>query len=116
MFLRARVGECCVRRRPFLACMPHAQAMPGFRCQRKMQSLKHLLSLGHIIMCRRIVEQSLELYTCSATSRDSEMPEYARNGTIPRSYNELATLMSVTGKPKYPDLRELHSKTLSGTR
>ena len=47
--------------------------------------------------CRRIVEQSLELYTCSASSSDSEMPVYARNGTIPRAYNELATLMSVTG-------------------
>ena len=44
------------------------------------------------------MEQSLELYTCSTASRDSKMPEYARNGTIPRSYNELATLMSVTGK------------------
>jgi len=44
------------------------------------------------------VEQSLELYTCSTASSDSEMPEYARNGTIPRSYNELATLMSVTGE------------------
>ena len=48
-------------------------------------------------MCRRIVEESLELYTCSASSPDSEMPAYARNGTIPRAYNELATLMSVTG-------------------
>ena len=44
------------------------------------------------------MEESLELYTCSASSRDSEMPEYARNGTVPRSYNELATLMSVTGE------------------
>ena len=50
------------------------------------------------LACRRIVEESLELYTCSASSRDSEMPEYARNGTVPRSYNELATLMSVTGE------------------
>ena len=57
----------------------------------------------HLAMCRRIVEQSLELYTCSATSRDSEMPEYARNGTIPRSYNELATLMSVTGDAPNPN-------------
>ena len=61
--------------------------------------LHHLLILVHITVCRRIVEQSLELYTCSATSSDSEMPEYARNGTVPRSYNELATLMSVTGEP-----------------
>ena len=53
-------------------------------------------------MCRRIVEQSLELYTCSATSSDSEMPEYARNGTVPKAYNELATLMSVTGGPLPP--------------
>jgi len=47
---------------------------------------------------RRIVEQSLELYTCSgAAGADSETPAEARNGTLPRSYNELATLMSVTG-------------------
>ena len=51
------------------------------------------------------MEQSLELYTCSATSRDSEMPEYARNGTIPRAYNELATLMSVTGELNSSDFR-----------
>ena len=43
------------------------------------------------------MEESLELYTCSASSPDSEMPAYARNGTVPRAYNELATLMSVTG-------------------
>lgn len=43
------------------------------------------------------MEQSLELYTCKASSSDSEMPEYARNGTFPGAYNELATLMSVTG-------------------
>ncbi len=55
--------------------------------------------LNPATMRRRIVEQSLELYTCSASSPDSEMPVYARNGTIPRAYNELATLMSVTGVP-----------------
>ncbi len=44
------------------------------------------------------MEQSLELYTCSgAAGADSETPAEARNGTLPRSYNELATLMSVTG-------------------
>ncbi|KAK9840815.1 hypothetical protein WJX81_006821 [Elliptochloris bilobata] len=47
---------------------------------------------------QRIVEQSLELYTCSAGGADSETPAEARNGTLPRSYNELATLMSVTGE------------------
>ena len=44
------------------------------------------------------MEQSLELYTCSAGGADSETPAEARNGTMPRSYNELATLMSVTGE------------------
>ena len=48
---------------------------------------------------RRIVEQSLELYTCSAGAADSEAPDLARNGTQPHAYNELATLMSVTGAP-----------------
>ena len=48
--------------------------------------------------CRRIVEQSLELYTCSAGAVDSEVPAVARNATQPKAYNELATLMSVTGE------------------
>lgn len=43
------------------------------------------------------MEQSLELYTCSAGAADSEVPALARNGTQPKAYNELATLMSVTG-------------------
>ena len=50
---------------------------------------------------RRIVEQSLELYTCSAGAADSEAPDLARNGTQPHAYNELATLMSVTGVRAY---------------
>ncbi|EFN56864.1 hypothetical protein CHLNCDRAFT_144489 [Chlorella variabilis] len=54
---------------------------------------------------KRIVEESTELYTCSRTARDSEIPpEWDPDGaggisgniTVPRSYNELATLMSVT--------------------
>jgi chloride channel 7 len=55
------------------------------------------------------VEESTELYTCSRSARDSEIPpEWDPDGggtggapkgniTVPRSYNELATLISVTG-------------------
>jgi len=56
-------------------------------------------SIKEFVRCRRIVEQSLELYTCSAASADSEMPPAQRNSTLPTTYNELATLMSVTGEP-----------------
>ena len=67
----------------------------------------------HLTGRRRIVEESTELYTCSRTARDSEIPpEWDPDGaggsgggtsgkktniTVPQSYNELATLMSVTG-------------------
>lgn len=66
--------------------------------------------LGPSEVIERIVEQSTELYTCSRTARDSEVPpewdpdgggtEHGITGniTVPRSYNELATLMSVTGE------------------
>lgn len=60
---------------------------------------------------QRIVEESLELYTCSPTAHTSEIPaawdQDGRHGinttsggniTFPQSYNELATLMSVTGE------------------
>ncbi|KAL4443355.1 hypothetical protein ABPG75_011092 [Micractinium tetrahymenae] len=59
---------------------------------------------------KRIVEESTELYTCSRTAHDSEIPpewdpdgaghEHGISGniTVPKSYNELATLMSVTGE------------------
>ena len=47
--------------------------------------------------CRRIVEESIELYTCKESAWDSEIPADSQNSTVPRSYNELATLMSVTG-------------------
>lgn len=40
----------------------------------------------------------MELYTCSTGSTDSEMPAFEGNATAPKAYNELATLMSVTGK------------------
>ena len=46
----------------------------------------------------------MELYTCSQTAKDSEIPaDWDRDGggrgniTIPQAYNELATLISVTG-------------------
>lgn len=63
------------------------------------------------VQCRRIVEQSLELYTCSAASADSEMPPAQRNATLPTTYNELATLMSVTGEPPIRACLFLSAKT-----
>ncbi|KAK9853352.1 hypothetical protein WJX84_009701 [Apatococcus fuscideae] len=47
---------------------------------------------------QRIVEESIELYTCKESAYDSEIPADSQNSTVPRSYNELATLMSVTGE------------------
>lgn len=59
---------------------------------------------------KRIVEESTELYTCSRTAHHSEIPpEWDPDGagtqhgisgniTVAKSYNELATLMSVTGE------------------
>lgn len=53
---------------------------------------------------RRIVEESMELYTCSTDAHQSAIPaDWDRDGggkgniTFPKSYNELATLMSVPG-------------------
>uniref|UniRef100_A0A1D2A2N7 Chloride channel protein n=1 Tax=Auxenochlorella protothecoides TaxID=3075 RepID=A0A1D2A2N7_AUXPR len=57
----------------------------------------------------RVVEETLELFTCSRTSHTSQVhggggpgdadgPGGKGNITIPSSYNELATLMSVTGE------------------
>lgn len=43
------------------------------------------------------MEESIELYTCKESAYDSEIPADNQNSTVPRSYNELATLMSVTG-------------------
>ena len=51
---------------------------------------------------RRVVEDSLELYTCRPGSSDSEIPASASNDTALGSYNELATLMTVTGGPALP--------------
>ena len=51
---------------------------------------------------RRVVEDSLELYTCRPGSSDSEIPASASNDTALGSYNELATLMTVTGGPSLP--------------
>lgn len=53
---------------------------------------------------QRIVEDTIELYTCSPAAATSDIPpdwdtDPAKgNITIPKSYNELATLMSVTGE------------------
>ena len=56
-----------------------------------------LAELHDLSICRRIVEESLELYTCKP-GPDSEFPgDPGFNITAPRSYNELATLMSVPG-------------------
>jgi hypothetical protein len=70
--------------------------------------LKRRMSL----LGRRIVEQSLELYTCSAASHDSEMPAPRGNATLPTTYNELATLMSVTGDPFLQLIRAPRCTTL----
>ena len=50
------------------------------------------------------MEESIELYTCKESAYDSEIPADSQNRTVPRSYNELATLMSVTGTYTYPCL------------
>lgn len=47
---------------------------------------------------RRIVEQTLELYTCRQGGSDTEFPAEGGNISTPSSYNELATLMSVPGE------------------
>jgi len=53
---------------------------------------------------QRIVEDSIELYTCSPDAATSDIPPdwdtdpSQSNITVPKSYNELATLMSVTGE------------------
>ena len=52
---------------------------------------------------RKVVEDSLELYTCKPGSGDSELPAAAGNATALGSYNELATLMTVTGACLSPE-------------
>lgn len=53
---------------------------------------------------QRIVEDSIELYTCSREAATSEIPPdwdtdpSKSNITVPKSYNELATLVSVNGE------------------
>ncbi|KAK9804251.1 hypothetical protein WJX72_003440 [[Myrmecia] bisecta] len=47
---------------------------------------------------KRIVEESVELYTCSANAEQTDLPPDSSSGSGPKSYNELATLMSVTGE------------------
>jgi chloride channel 7 len=53
---------------------------------------------------QRIVEDTIELYTCSPAAATSDIPpdwdtDPAKgNITVPKAYNELATLMSVTGE------------------
>ena len=50
------------------------------------------------------MEDSIELYTCSPDAATSDIPPdwdtdpMQSNITVPKSYNELATLMSVTGE------------------
>lgn len=46
---------------------------------------------------RRVVESDLELYTCRQGVPQADLPAHVGNGTIPTSYNELATLLTVTG-------------------
>lgn len=53
----------------------------------------------------RIVEETIELYTCSPVAATSDIPPdwdkvdpSKANITVPKAYNELATLMSVTGE------------------
>jgi chloride channel 7 len=53
---------------------------------------------------QRIVEDSIELYTCSRDAATSDIPPdwdtdpSKSNITVPKSYNELATLISVNGE------------------
>lgn len=53
---------------------------------------------------QRIVEDTIELYTCSTAAATSDIPPdwdtdpEQGNITVPKAYNELATLMSVTGE------------------
>ncbi|KAL4529321.1 hypothetical protein Ndes2526A_g04115 [Nannochloris sp. 'desiccata'] len=53
---------------------------------------------------QRIVEDTIELYTCSPAAATSDIPPdwdtdpEKGNITVPKAYNELATLMSVTGE------------------
>ena len=60
------------------------------------------LSLALHATLVRIVEDSIELYTCSREAATSEIPPdwdiTDSNITVPKSYNELATLISVNGE------------------
>ncbi|KAK9806419.1 hypothetical protein WJX73_004486 [Symbiochloris irregularis] len=47
---------------------------------------------------QRVVESDLELYTCRQGIPQADLPAHVGNGTIPTSYNELATLLTVTGE------------------
>lgn len=55
---------------------------------------------GRVHGGRRIVEESLELYTCKSNATDSELPDTGSKDTG-KSYNELATLMAVTGEQQH---------------
>ena len=62
---------------------------------------------------RRIVEESLELYTCKAAGADTEFPaDMGGNSTAPKSYNQLATLMSVPGT--VPLAAHVHARLCQG--
>jgi len=62
---------------------------------------------------QRIVEDTIELYTCSPAAATSDIPPdwdtdpAQSNITVPKSYNELATLISVTGEDS---IRHLFSR------
>ena len=63
------------------------------------------------------MEESLELYTCKQGPASSEFPgAVGPNITTPRSYNELATLMSVPGWPPRPNLPSPWSHLLLSLR
>ena len=66
------------------ACYKHFCSNTGTCCiEPKCKPKPKLEALS----VRRIVEQSLELYTCSAGGTDSEMPAEARNGTMLENLN-----------------------------
>ena len=66
-------------------------------CQLQPSRLMASSMLLSLQPCRRVVEDTLELYTCKPGVADSELPAAPGNGTAQGSYNELATLMTVTG-------------------
>ncbi|CAL8466168.1 g5704 [Coccomyxa elongata] len=97
-----RMAEPCILMGLFVTAgmlLPLAFPCRASQCVIEQGATKPICPPGTAQHVQRIVEQSLELYTCSAASADSEMPPAQRhNATVPTTYNELATLMSVTGE------------------